>query len=307
MPIPDFQTVLLPLLRFAGDEAEHSLRDAIQNLASHFELSEEERSVKIPSGYARLFDNRVGWARTHLIKAGLIESVRRAIFKITERGKSELNLNPEKLTVTYLKKYPEYLAMFSGTSTTAIPSGEIPIVESQATPDEIFAQSYSAIRKQLASDILERVKRLSTEPHKFEDLVVELLIRMGYGGDFKGSGETTQSTGDGGIDGIIKEDKLGLDVIYIQAKCHTTGSIGRPEVQSFAGAMEDRRRVVHKGVFITTTKFAQTAIDYAQSTTKRIVLIDGEQLAQLMIDHNLGVSVKETYELKEVDNDYFEG
>lgn len=146
MPIPDFQTVLLPLLRFAGDGEEHSLREAILNLANHFQLNEEERSVKIPSGYARLFDNRVGWARTHLLKAGLIESVRRAIFKITARGKAELKLNPEKLTVGYLKKYPEYLAMFSSGQTNEAPIETLPESDNQATPDEIFAQSYSPLK-----------------------------------------------------------------------------------------------------------------------------------------------------------------
>lgn len=306
MPIPDFQTVLLPLLRFAGDGAEHSLREAIQNLANHFSLTEEERSVKIPSGYARLFDNRVGWARTHLLKAGLIESVRRAIFKITERGKAELTLNPDKLTVGYLKKYPEYLAMFTSGAASDLSSVETPVVESQATPDEIFAQSYAAIKAQLAADVLEKVKLFSTDPTRFEDLVVKLLMKMGYGGNFEGAGQTTQRSRDGGIDGIIKEDQLGLDLIYLQAKCFNDGTIGSREIQAFVGAMDRRNGGSSKGVFITTVRFTPDAIAYASQTTKRVVLIDGPALANLMIDYNLGVSTQKVFELKTLDNDFFE-
>lgn len=306
MPIPDFQTVLLPLLRFAGDGEEHSLREAILNLANHFQLNEEERSVKIPSGYARLFDNRVGWARTHLLKAGLIESVRRAIFKITDRGKAELQLNTEKLTVGYLKKYPEYLAMFNSGGSAETRIETVQELDNPATPDETFAQSYAAIKAQLASDILEKVKQFSSEPIRFEDLVVKLLMKMGYGGNIEGAGLRTQRSRDGGIDGIIKEDQLGLDLIYLQAKCFNEGTIGRKEIQAFVGAMDNRNGGSSKGVFITTVRFTPDAIEYASQTTKRVVLIDGPALANLMIDFNIGVSTQKVFELKTLDNDFFE-
>ncbi|HPD64620.1 MAG TPA: restriction endonuclease [Bacteroidia bacterium] len=302
MPIPDFQTIMLPLLAFTGDNNEHSLRETIEHLANHFNLTPEERQEMLTSGTQAIFDNRVSWAKTHLLKAGLLESPRRSIFKITLRGQQILGQNHENINMNLLKQFPEYLEFIRPSNDheereTAIEQ----IDNSLATPEEVLESSYQKIRRTLAQELLLKIK--ASPPAFFERLVVELLVKMGYGGSIKDAGKATRVTNDEGIDGIIKEDKLGLDFIYIQAKRWDNQAVGRPDIQSFVGALDGQR--ANKGIFITTSRFSDTAIEYVRTITKKVILIDGEQLANFMIDYGLGVSTFATYELKKIDNDYF--
>jgi restriction system protein len=301
MTIPDFQAVMLPLMQFASDGKEHSLRESIEHLASHFNLSEDERKELLPSGKQPIFDNRVGWARTHLKKAGLLESTRRSVFRITSSGVEVLSRKPNAINMNLLKQFPDYLEFIGATAT----NGKILIVEnnettSQDTPEEILEYAYQKIRQTLAQDLLVKVR--SCSPNFFEQLVVELLVKMGYGGSIKEAGRAIGRSGDEGIDGIIKEDKLGLDVIYIQAK-RWSDTVGRPEIQRFVGALAGQG--AKKGIFITTSRFSEQAKEYVPRNETKIVLIDGEQLAQYMIDFNLAVSIVSTYEIKKIDSDYF--
>lgn len=302
MPIPDFQTIMLPLLSFIRDDREHSLRETIDYLADYFRLTADERQELLPSGAQAIFDNRVGWAKTHLLKAGLLTSPRRSIFRITPKGQEMLAQQPAQINMNLLRQFPEYLE-FLKPSADQEPNRTATeqIENSQATPEEILEGSYQKIRKNLAQELLQKIK--ASPPAFFERLVVELLVKMGYGGSLKDAGKATRLTNDEGIDGIIKEDKLGLDVIYIQAKRWDNQPVGRPDIQSFVGALDGQR--ANKGVFITTSRFSDTATEYVKTITKKVVLIDGEQLAGYMIDHGLGVSTLTVYELKKIDNDYF--
>lgn len=303
MPIPDYQSIMLPLLTLTSDNNEHSLRETIELLATQFNLTDEEREELLPSGTQAIFDNRVGWAKTHILKAGLLESPRRSIFRITTRGQQALAQNPTAINVNFLRQYPEYVEFIrpnnnSNNDQTVITQQ---IEQSQATPEEILESAYQNIRRNLAQELLIRIK--ASPPRFFERLVVELLVKMGYGGSLKDAGRTTQLTNDEGIDGVIKEDKLGLDVIYIQAKRWDNNAVGRPDIQSFVGALDGQR--ANKGIFITTSRFADTATQYVKTITKKVILIDGEELANYMIDYGLGVSTFTTYELKKIDSDYF--
>jgi len=301
LPIPDFQSIMSPLLKFTGDNKEHSLRDAIESLAEYFKLTPDEQQELLASGSQAIFDNRVGWSKTHLLKAGLLESPRRSIFKITERGLMVLGDNPLQINMAYLRRFPEYIDFIkpsNGSSSNEI-TEKIDVFE--ATPQEILIASYLKIRTTLAQELLQKVK--NCHPAFFERLVVDLLVKMGYGGSLKDAGNATRYSSDGGIDGIIREDKLGLDVIYIQAKRWESQNIGRPDIQSFVGALDGHRST--KGIFITTSKFAETAVEYVKTISKKVILIDGEQLANFMIDYNLGVSVVDIYEIKKIDNDFF--
>lgn len=303
MAIPDFQTIMLPLLNYASDEKEHTLRDTYEFLADYFKLTQEERQTLNSYGNQKVFMNRIGWAKTHLFKAGLLDSPRRSIFKISERGKKVLANNPQQINMNFLKQYPEYLEFIRPATDQDKHGIEKKYLDNfQETPEEILEGSYQEIRKALAQEILMKIK--TNSPSFFEKLVVELLVKMGYGGSIKDAGRATRLTNDEGIDGIIKEDKLGLDFIYIQAKRWNSQSVGRPEIQSFVGALDGQR--ANKGIFITTSSFSDNAIKYVKTISKKVILIDGEQLANFMIDYNLGVSTFATYELKKIDNDYFE-
>ena len=313
MVIPDYQTLMLPLLRLAGDSQEHRFREAVEQLGEEFNMSDEERNVMLPSGTAPLFDNRVGWARTYLKQAALIESRKRGFFHITERGKELLAKNPNRVDNSTLEQYPEYLAFKlrrgDEKPSTVIQQPSQPLLQQKATveqsdstPEELFSQAYQRLRSNLESELLEQVK--ASSPAFFERLVIDLLVGMGYGGSRQDAGRAVGKSGDGGIDGIIKEDKLGLDAIYIQAK-RWEGTVGRPEIQKFAGALQGQR--ANKGVFITTSSFTKEAEEYASIITSKIILVAGEQLASLMVDHNIGVSPISRFELKRIDSDYFEG
>ncbi len=302
MNIPDFQSAMLPLLKLASDQEEHSLREAIEALALTFKLSEEERKALLPSGQQEVFDNRVGWARTYLGKAGLLESPRRSYFKITQRGLSVLQQSPPKINNKFLEQFPEFVQFLQGE--TQKDKETIPLAEldpsSPQDPQELLEASYQRIRQGLAQELLGRVK--SSSPTFFERLVVELLVKMGYGGSRKDAGAAVGKTNDGGIDGIIKEDRLGLDVIYIQAK-RWEGTVGSPEIHKFAGALQGQHAT--KGIFITTSTFSKEASNFASIIANKIVLIDGQQLAQLMIDFDVGVAKVSSYEIKKLDFDYF--
>ncbi|NCC35031.1 MAG: restriction endonuclease [Chloroflexia bacterium] len=303
MTIPDFQNLMLPMLQLAADGREHRVSDVADTLAQHFHLSEEERAEMLPSGIQTKFDNRVGWARTHLGKALLLESPRRGWFRITERGRELLANPPERITVAYLMRYPEHLAF---RSKGRQPSENGPVAtplteEDSASPEETLEASYQTLRSTLALELLERVKQVS--PRFFERLVVDLLVAMGYGGSRRDAGKAIGRSGDGGIDGIINEDRLGLDVVYIQAK-RWEHSVSRPDVQAFAGSLEGVR--ARKGVMITTSTFSQQAREYVSRIEKKIVLIDGETLAQYMLDYDIGVTEVSRYVVKKIDLDYFE-
>ena len=301
MPIPDYQTCMLPFLRYLGDGKEHSLREAEEALAEHFKLSPAERAELLPSGQQGIFKNRIGWARTYLKKAGLLEAPRRAVFKITERGLKALASNPARIDAKYLEQWPEFIEFRDISKPGNEPALPVELPLAKTTPEEAIELAHQGLRGQLAQELLTRI--LSCSPTFFEQLVVELLVKMGYGGSRRDAGERIGQTGDGGIDGIIKEDRLGLDTIFIQAK-RWQGSVGRPEIQKFVGALQGQR--ANKGVFITTSAYTADAADYASRIDTKVVLIDGRQLAGLMIDFDVGVSASASYVVKRVDSDYFE-
>lgn len=297
---------MLPILQLAADGKEHRFRTTVEELADQYNLTEEERSELLPSGGYPLFDNRVGWARTYLKQAGLLQSTRRGVFLITELGKKILEQNPTHIDVAFLDQFEEFRKFRtrrrskSGKPTDS--SDEGPTTEARSTPEDSLALAYKNIRNTLEAELIDQVK--SASPGFFERLVVDLLVKMGYGGSRQDAGRAIGRSGDGGIDGIIKEDRLGLDVIYLQAK-RWDSTVGRPEVQKFAGALQGQR--ARKGVFITTSNFSRDAEEYASLIDTRIILIDGYRLVSLMVDHNVGVSTVGTYELKKIDSDYFDG
>ena len=301
MTIPDYQTCMLPFLRFLGDESEHTLREAEEALANHFNLTPVERVELLPSGQQGIFKNRIGWARTYLKKAGLLEAPKRAVFKITDRGMKFLASSPARIDVKYLEQFAEFIEFRDASKPDSASVSVADIAPSKTTPEEAIELAHQGLREQLAQELLSRI--LSCSPTFFEQLVVELLVKMGYGGSRKDAGERIGQTGDGGIDGIIKEDRLGLDTIFIQAK-RWQGSVGRPEIQKFVGALQGQR--ARKGVFITTSVYTAEAVEYASRIDTKVVLIDGKQLASLMTDFDVGVSVSASYLVKRLDSDYFE-
>ncbi|MBI5869591.1 MAG: restriction endonuclease [Actinobacteria bacterium] len=298
MPIPDYQTTMLPLLTYAGDGTEHTLREAVDYLAEQFKLTAQERNALLPSGQQAVFINRVGWARTYLKKAGLLESPRRGYFKITNRGLKVLKDAPPRIDVSYLKQFPEFVE-FQTPRKKKETSREFEEIE--ATPEESIGMGYKKIREDLEAELLDRVKKCS--PDFFEKLVVELIVKMGYGGSRQDAGQAIGKTGDEGIDGVIKEDKLGLDNVYIQAK-KWENTVSRAEIQKFAGALQGQR--ARKGIFITTSSFQKGALEYVSKIDSKIVLIDGHELTELMVDNNVGVSPMAVYEIKKMDEDFFE-
>ncbi len=306
MAVPDYQSLMLPLLKNTSDGKEHSLNEAIERLAQLLGLSENDRKEMLPSGTQRKFDNRVSWARTYMQKALLLSSTGRSKFCITERGIKVLKDNPSNINVKFLRQFPEFVAFQTSTDKESkidenSHSAQEIIEKTSQTPQEILDTTYQSLRQSLAQEILERIK--NNPPKFFERLVVDLLVAMGYGGSRKDAGQAVGQVGDGGIDGIIKEDKLGLDVIYIQAK-RWEGTVGGPTVQGFAGALMGKK--ARKGILITTSNYSQQAINFATGIDNlKLILIDGEQLAQLMIDHDVGVTEESRYIVKKIDLDYF--
>jgi restriction system protein len=300
MAVPDFQSFFKPLLDVAGDGEEHSLKEARAKIAADFDLSEEDLDELLPSGTQRKFDNRVAWAKSYFVQAKVLESPKRAHFRITDRGRQLLSEGHERIDVKILNQFPEFVEFHSPSKqnkTTPKPTSEESTSE---TPEEILQKAYQSIRNDLAGEIVERIK--SNTPSFFEKLVVDLMVAMGYGGSRVDAGKSVGQSGDEGIDGIIKEDRLGLDVIYLQAK-RWEGTVGRPEIQKFVGALHGKR--AKKGVFITTGKFSEEAREYVRSIDPKVILLDGKDLAQYMIDFDLGTSKSVTYEIKKIDSDYF--
>lgn len=294
--IPDFQTIMLPLLKAFQNGKEKTSKELREEMVSHFNISEDEQKEKIPSGKQPLYYNRVAWAIAYLKMADLISSPLRAVYKITEEGKKVLENPPEKITINFLKQFDSFSKNRNPEKETDLDDNKIV----EKTPDELIEIGYKQVKNELSLQILNQIRECS--PYFFEKLVLDLLIKMGYGGSEMANGEVTPKGSDEGIDGIIKEDKLGLDKIYIQAK-KWEGCVGRPEIQKFVGALQGKR--AKKGIFITMSTFSKEALDYAENLDVAVILIDGKKLANYMIENELGVSLKQSYKIYNVDTDYF--
>lgn len=300
MAIPDYETFMSPMLIFLNDDQEHAVSEIVNKLADHFNITEDEKNIRIPSGTASLLRNRIGWAQTSLKKAGLIDNSKRAIIQITDKGKEALIRYGNKIDSKILLHYPDYVKfrqpLVKGSIEVEIPE------DSQKTPDEAMSSAYETINNDLADEILSRV--LAKSPAFFESLVAKLLVAMGYGGSESDILQSAGGKGDGGIDGVIKQDKLGLDIVYVQAKrFKKETSISPHDVRDFIGALSYKG--AKKGVFITTSSFSKEAQKVPENDTK-VILIDGEKLAEYMIEFGVGVSVKNTFVIKEIDNDFFD-
>ena len=305
MEIPDFQSIMLPLLQTLADGEVRPIRDVTRSLADHFKLTDEERSKLLPSGQQSVFGNRVAWAKTDLKMAGLIENPSRGLVRISDEGKKVLAQKPDKITRSFLRQFPAYDAFFTKKPDQQEDVGasdqQAIAAEGIHTPEELLESSYATLRDALAEELLDRVK--SCSPAFFEQLVVRLLVAMGYGGSLADAAQVIGKSGDGGIDGTIKEDKLGLDVVCVQAK-RWENTVGRPVVQAFAGSMEGFR--ARKGVLITTATFSAEAREYVTRIERKIVLIDGPTLANYMMDYDIGVAMSRSFIVKKIDLDYFE-
>ena len=298
MPIPQFKYFIKALLQHLSDNKEHTMKEVEKALAIEFNLGASQLSQTTPSGRMTIFSNRVGWAKTYLKKAGLIDAPQKALFKITQEGQEVLAQNPKVIDPKFLEKFTSFREFQYGSVEEVV---EEESKASENTPEETMEVGYQSIVKELQNELLVNLK--SQPPRFFERLVIDLLLKMGNGGYRKDSGQSTGGGGDEGIDGIINEDKLGLDTIYIQAKRWEDNAVGRPEIQKFVGALGGKH--ARKGIFITTSKFTKDALDYVRSLDVKVILIDGDQLAKLMADHNVGVQVIASYEIKKIDSDYF--
>lgn len=302
--IPSYEEIMLPLLKLLSDGQEHSLQEADDFLSDLFNLTEDERRELLPSGQQPVFRNRLGWARTYMKKAGLLTTPKRAHFKISKRGVDLIKEHPAEITSQFLMRYQEFVDFKSLKKTKD--NGEESeenhfYFSNDKTPEESLEYAYQKLRSELAKEVLDVVKGCS--PAFFEKLVIDLLIRMGYGGSRKDAGQALGKSGDGGIDGIVKEDKLGLDTIYLQAK-RWENSVPVKEIRDFTGALASKK--ARKGIFITTSTFPPSVYEFVTQVEYKIVLIDGEQLANLMIENNVGLSTINEYQVKRIDTDYFE-
>jgi restriction system protein len=304
MAVPDFQSFFKPLLNYIKDGNEYTMRELKENLFKSMNILKNDLEEMLPSGTQTRYDNRIYWSKAYLLQAKCVDSPKRGIVKITERGQQLLNSSRENLRVTDLNAFPEFVAFRQnkGTHETDDSNLNVDVVIDEKTPLEVLESSVQTIQNGLATELLNRVHGVT--PADFEKLVVQLLVKMGYGGSIKDAGQVTKLSGDEGIDGTIKEDRLGLGTIYIQAKKWAEDHIvGRPEIQKFVGALAGQR--AKKGIFITTSSFSKEARDYTSKIDTKIVLIDGKQLADWMIECNLGVSVQQVYEVKKIDSDFF--
>lgn len=303
MAIPDFQSIMLPFLQVLADGEERSMKEMVESLAKHFSLTASELEETLPSGQQSIFNNRVAWAKTYLKGAGLVDNPTRGRVRISSSGTDVITSRPKTIDVPFLRRF-ESFQVFAGQRAGGSDQGEAvnTITETaNVTPLELFETSYEQMQTALAEELLSRL--FVCPPQLFERIIVRLLRAMGYGGQF-GEGKVTSYSQDGGIDGVIYEDKLGLDVVCIQAK-RWQGNVGRPVVQAFVGSMDMIR--AKKGVVITTADYSRDAWDFVDRIEgKRVVLINGRTLCQLMIDHNVGVAEKKTFTLKEISNDFFE-
>jgi restriction system protein len=305
MPIPDFQTLMLPVLRQAAS-GEVRIGDVVERLAEEFYLTPEERSHLLPSGRQTTFSNRVHWAKSYLSKAGLVEMTRRAHFRITERGREVLAKSPERIDTNFLTQFEEFQAFKDGQddpeTPTPVETGSS--ADPSLTPDEVMRAASRQLETTLASELLQRV--MAGTPAFFESLVVRLLFAMGYGGTVNDLDKAlVGKSGDGGVDGVIDQDPLGLDRIYVQAKRYADGnSVGAGAVRDFFGSLDCFK--ASKGLFVTTSTFSPSARETAEMLSRRIVLVDGAQLARLMIRHGVGCRVEETLTIKKLDEEFFE-
>ncbi|MEH2524000.1 MULTISPECIES: restriction endonuclease [unclassified Bradyrhizobium] len=306
MPIPDYQSLMLPVLKLASDDNEHRVSEVVSALAAQFRLTNSERDELLPSGKQPVFNNRVHWAKTYLSQAKLLARTRRGFFKITDRGRGVLAENVERIDAKFLRRFDEFNAFVGGNngapsaSPVASPSGEEVLIKS--TPDELLRSTIKEVESALASELIERI--CAASPAFFERLVVELLLKMGYGGSRVEAGRAIGKTGDGGIDGVIDQDQLGLDRIYIQAKKYDANTaVSEPEVRNFCGSLGANK--ASKGVFVTTSYFTRPAEDFAKRHEYKVVLINGDMLARLMIHHSVGVRIVETLHYKKIDDEFF--
>jgi restriction system protein len=303
MAVPDFQTVMRPLLEEYTAGGERRIADVRAALGAKFGLTEEELAERLPSGLAKTFDNRVGWAATYLYRTGLLARPRRSVYAITDRGREVLTTNPDRIDLGVLSQFPEFQEFRKARGRRkwrAPDSGADAVEADSATPEEQIEAAHQELREALIGEIQERIAAMS--PTAFEDLVLDVLYAMGYGDGTEHSRLRTGASGDAGIDGVIREDRLGLDVVYVQAK-RWEATVGRPVVQGFVGALQGAR--ASKGIIFTASDFSSEAKTYAASVSPRVILVGGERLAELMIDHDVGVSIRETYPVKRVDSDYF--
>ena len=304
MAIPGYQDLMLPLVQVASDGREHSVAEAMDIIAGKLKIDEADRDELLPSGTQTRFYNRVTWAITYLTKSLLLVKSGRGKFQIAPRGQEVLGKNPTRIDNAFLEQFPEYQKFKTKRAVQAAVtrreengSEDVPIV----TPDERLDAAYKELREALVDDLLERVR--SGTPKFFEHLVVDLLVAMGYGGSRADAAQVVGKSGDDGIDGVIKEDRLGLDMVYVQAK-KWDNSVGPGEIDKFVGSL--MRKKAHKGVFITSGTFTSGARRAAQEASAKVVLIDGDQLSELMIDHGVGVTDHKAYTVRRVDSDYFE-
>ena len=297
MAIPELFSITLPLLKCLSDDKPRTSNEIYEYLSDYFNVTDKEKEELLKSGTPR-FTNRIAWAKAELKMAKLMKTPERGVYQITERGKEVLNDNPDRLDRNYFKQFDEYRNKLDKDDKEEKKKSKIEL--DTITPLEEIENAYQEIHDKLGKEIINAISECS--PQFFEKLVIQLLVRMGYGGSFEDAAKAVGKTGDEGIDGVIKEDKLGLDTVFIQAK-RWKNTVGRPEIQAFAGALMGKRS--KKGIFITTSSFSKSAEDYAKSIETKIVLIDGEQLAQYMIDYDLGVSKISSYDIKKIDTDYF--
>ena len=302
MAIPDYQTFMLPVIKYISDGNEHTLRETISALSDEFGLTDEERKLLLPSGTQPVINNRVAWAVTYLRQAGLLENLKRGVFKISERGRRILADHPDRIDNSVLERFDEFQEFKNRSKkdkdTTIKTGGDS---QDETNPEETLETAFQELQDGLVMEVLDSIKQCP--PEFFEQLVIDVLIKMGYGGSRREAGAALGRSGDEGIDGIIKEDKLGLGIIYIQAKRWDKTTVGRPEIQRFAGALLGQ--AAKKGIFLTTSKFTREAEDYVKGLDAKIILIDGERLAELMVEYNVGVNPVAMYEIKKIDTDYF--
>lgn len=297
MVVPDFQSIMLPLLKYLNDEKEHTLREVIERISNEFNLTDEEKVIMLPSGRQPMIDNRVGWARTYMKKAGLIIMPRRGYMKISKEGMEVLNRNPEKINVRFLKKFPEFVEFREMKAEKLEAPEDLSETNEEETPDELMERGNKLINASLITELLQELR--TCNPYYFEKIVGNLLEVMGYG-DY----EITKKSNDGGIDGIVNQDKLGIDKIFFQAKRYKENNqVTASNVRDFVGTLE--LSGVNKGIFFTTSKFPSNTEELLRGTQKNIILIDGPKLAELMIEYNLGVSIEKTYYIRKIDSDFF--
>lgn len=313
MAIPDYQTIMLPLLRLVRDGVEHRIRDAIEKIATEFALSDEEKNQLLPSGTETVIASRTHWAKTYLSQAKLLQSTRRAHFQITNRGREALNSQPTKIDITFLRQFPEFKSFLTRRRQPTKTDGtEItpekndldlePVSDGIETPDEVLRTTIRGIDAALSNELLDRI--LAQPPAFFENLIVSLLLNMGYGGSREDAGKAIGKSGDGGIDGVIDQDPLGLDRVYVQAKRYKLDSpVSEPEIRGFSGSLGAAK--ANKGVFVTTSYFTKQAHSFAERHPSKMILIDGNELTKLMIRYNVGVRIAETLHLKKLDEDFF--